>query len=355
MSKATAAITDKFKRTLVRATDTITPADIERAYFKMGFRYFVGGRTPRACYPRGYVRVDSFGCMAYGSHTYMAEDHKEVTYEELCEAAEQVRKIKRKEGSEQKKRKAIRKWDATATKHTTNTCPVQPASKTIVSVKLRDGVVLTDTANYFNWEVDGDCKDVMSYKVIGYKKPKPEPEVAPVSLESMVEGIADSVGKGVAIPYEPDFSDRDAMTMDTQPDTNPKKQFGVASLPLEMWPDLASAYGALALYNGAMKYGKANFAHTPVDASIYIAGARRHLAAWVSGEECDPVDGVPHLGAVLANIAILLCARAAGTLVDDRMLLDGFLKERDTLKGHVTKINEVHAGKNPKHYTRDQA
>jgi hypothetical protein len=133
--------------------------------------------------------------------------------------------------------------------------------------------------------------------------------------------------------------------------TNPKKQFGDKSVPLNLWPALASAYGSLGLYNGKLKYGMSNFNATPVEASIYIAGAMRHLNAWAEGEEFDPADGVPNLGGVLANIAILLEARAAGTLVDDRKLGTGYLKERETLKAIVESLQVLHTGKNPRHYT----
>lgn len=134
-------------------------------------------------------------------------------------------------------------------------------------------------------------------------------------------------------------------------ETNPKRQFGVASIPLHLWSPLASAYGSLGLYNGSLKYGRNNFKATPVEASIYIAAAMRHLNAWAEGEEFDPADGVPNLGGVLANIAILLEARAAGTLVDDRQMGTGYLKEREALKAIMKNVTEIHKDKNPRHYT----
>lgn len=147
------------------------------------------------------------------------------------------------------------------------------------------------------------------------------------------------------------FREMVGSVVQTSAETNPKKQFGLASLPLHLWSDLASAYGALGLYNGACKYGRNNFKATPVEASIYIAAAKRHLAAWSEGEEFDPADGVPNLGGVLANIAILLEARAAGTLVDDRQMGTGYLKERETLKQIMADVTKVHEGKSPRHYT----
>ncbi len=136
----------------------------------------------------------------------------------------------------------------------------------------------------------------------------------------------------------------------TQVDTNPKRQFGLKNIPLNLWSPLASAYGAVALYNGALKYGQGNYKGTPVEASIYIAAAERHLAAWKEGEEFDPKDGQPHLGGVLACIAILLDARGAGTLIDDRIVGGGYLKEREALGKIIESLTEFHAGKDPKHY-----
>jgi hypothetical protein len=41
-------------------------------------------------------------------------------------------------------------------------------------------------------------------------------------------------------------------------------------------------------------------------------------------------------------------------LIDDRLRMAGYLKELDMLKAKVKALNELHAGKNPKHYTLDQ-
>ncbi len=137
----------------------------------------------------------------------------------------------------------------------------------------------------------------------------------------------------------------------TRVETNPKRQFGMKSIPLNLWSPLASAYGAVGLYNGSLKYGQGNYKGTPVEASIYIAAALRHLNAWAEGEEFDPKDKVPNLGGVLANIAILLDARAAGTLIDDRQIRGGYLQEREALEKIVESLQILHAGKSPKHYS----
>lgn len=347
MSKATAAITDKFKKTYVRSL-WLDMEQLQQAYFKLGFSWYDKERNVLNT-PMTYIRVNQNCELSYDNGAQTPEvngysGYREVSMDEVLEAAEEVRKIKRAEGKEQKKRAAKRKWEATAIKHTTGTCPVQPASRTIVACKLRSGAVLTGPANQFDWYIDNMEMDVASYKVVGYKKPKE------VSMEQMVTDIAADMGKAVAVPFNAD--DFFEVERDTAPvDTNPKKQYGLASIPLNLWSPLASAYGALGLYNGSLKYGAGNFCNTPVEASIYIAAAMRHLSAWAAGEEFDPADGVPNLGGVLANIAILLESRAAGKLIDDRVRMSGYLKERDALKAIVPALQKVHEGKTPKHYT----
>lgn len=133
-----------------------------------------------------------------------------------------------------------------------------------------------------------------------------------------------------------DMSDK-KITIDN---INPKQAIGLSKLPLHLWSPLASAYGCLGLMNGK-KYGYGNFKATPVIASIYISATKRHLSAWEEGQELDS-DGVPHLSAILANIAILLESRSVGTLIDDRNIQGGYLKEIDELTKIANRINEIH-------------
>lgn len=97
---------------------------------------------------------------------------------------------------------------------------------------------------------------------------------------------------------------------------------------------------------GMLKYGRTNFRVAGVRATIYIDAALRHLGAWL---ECDPDDGVPHPAAALSCLAILVDARAAGKLNDDRMVAGGYRKLVDALTPHVKRLKD----RNPKHYTID--
>lgn len=137
----------------------------------------------------------------------------------------------------------------------------------------------------------------------------------------------------------------------TMKPTNPKDLIGSSKIPLHLWPTTASAMGSIGLLNGALKYGRTNWRAAGIRASIYIDALKRHADAWFEGEEVDPDDGVPHLAAILACAAILVDAQAAGKLVDDRAVRGGYRDLVTALTPHVQRLKELHAGKDPHHYT----
>ena len=137
----------------------------------------------------------------------------------------------------------------------------------------------------------------------------------------------------------------------TEKPTNPKDIIGSDKLPFDLWPATATAMGCLAFLNGALKYGKSNFRAMGVRASIYVAAAKRHIDAWDEGEENDPDDGVPHLSAALACLAILVEAMAAKNLTDDRKFTIPYRDFINELTPHVKRLKELHKNKNPKHWT----
>ena len=135
--------------------------------------------------------------------------------------------------------------------------------------------------------------------------------------------------------------------------TNPKDIVGSTKVPMGLWPETATALGSIAFLNGALKYGRTNWRVAGVRASIYVDAAKRHIAAWWEGEEVDPDDGVPHLGAALACLAILVDARAAGKLEDDRLVAGGYRQLMTELTPLVAALQEKHKGDRtePRHYT----
>lgn len=149
------------------------------------------------------------------------------------------------------------------------------------------------------------------------------------------------------------FGDDGPVALERTTDTtNPKDALGSAKLPLGLVPASAIAVASLGFLNGRQKYGAWNWRATPVRASVYLDAARRHLAAWENGEELDAADGVPHLGALLACVAIIVDAGVHGTLVDDRgPASPGYAALVAELTPKVAAIQAWHAERKPRHFT----
>ncbi len=139
--------------------------------------------------------------------------------------------------------------------------------------------------------------------------------------------------------------------MSTQKDTNPKDAIAGKKLPLWLLSPIAKAQWALGMYSGMVKYGAWNWRVAGVRASVYLSALHRHLDAYVSGEEYDPTDGTHHLGNIMACAAILLDAKAAGKLTDDRPPSVGIRPTYAELEALVEKLQAQYADKNPRHYT----
>lgn len=133
--------------------------------------------------------------------------------------------------------------------------------------------------------------------------------------------------------------------------TNPKDQIAGTKIPLGLCSPVAHAHWALAQYAGASKYGIANWRIAGVRASVYLHAAMRHLEAWESGEDNDPVDGTHHLGNVMACCAIVLDAAAAGKLTDDRPPSIDIRPTYAELEALMAKLQKQYADKCPRHYT----
>ena len=106
--------------------------------------------------------------------------------------------------------------------------------------------------------------------------------------------------------------------MHTAKDPNPKHAAGLAKPPLHLVPASAQVIESMVFKLGAKKYGPMNWRESPVVRSIYLDAAMRHLLALMDGQDVDEESGLPHEGHVRACMAILLDARAAGKLIDDR-------------------------------------
>jgi hypothetical protein len=134
-------------------------------------------------------------------------------------------------------------------------------------------------------------------------------------------------------------------------ETNPKDAIGSDKLPMHLVSGIVKAYQAIAHFLGNVKYGAWNYRAKGARASVYRAALDRHMDAWWEGEELDPTDGTPHLANALACINILIEAKEAGKLVDDRPPSSNYREVMERLTPMVKKIKEKYKDANPIHYT----
>lgn len=106
--------------------------------------------------------------------------------------------------------------------------------------------------------------------------------------------------------------------MNKYPDNNPKTLAGASRLPLHLVPPSATHHLAMAMADGAKKYGPYNWRTSPISVSTYISAAQRHMSAYWDGEQNASDSGVHHLAHAMACFALLLDAESLGVLVDDR-------------------------------------
>ena len=133
-------------------------------------------------------------------------------------------------------------------------------------------------------------------------------------------------------------------------DTNPKDLIGQTKLPMHLVSGIVKAYQAVAHWLGNVKYGAWNYRAMGARASVYRAALDRHMDAWWEGEENDPVDGTPHLANALACINILIEAKEAGKLDDDRPPKSNYRAVVDRLTPLIPALAEKYKDMNPHHY-----
>ena len=100
--------------------------------------------------------------------------------------------------------------------------------------------------------------------------------------------------------------------------TNPKDRVGIKKPPVHLVPAAGIIEMAMAMKNGALKYGPYNWRSHPVNLTVYIGAAQRHLLQLLDGEDEASDSGCHHAAHVAACMAIILDALATGNLIDDR-------------------------------------
>ena len=134
--------------------------------------------------------------------------------------------------------------------------------------------------------------------------------------------------------------------------TNPKDAIGAKKLPMHLIPPVALAHMAVAMAEGALKYGKYNWAVAGVRSTIYLDAIERHLKKYASGQDADPTTRVHHLGSIMACCAIILDAESRGMLRDDRAPANPAAPELiDAMAEQLAHLRELFAYHDPHHHT----
>ena len=123
-----------------------------------------------------------------------------------------------------------------------------------------------------------------------------------------------------------------ASSADDRERINPKDAIGYTKVPLSCVPAPVLMEVALAMLEGALKYGRHNYRVAPVRAGIYYDAAQRHLTAWWEGEDIDPASGVSHLSKAIATLVVARDAQMHAKMHDDR--------PPQTAPGWIEKLNE---------------
>ena len=101
-------------------------------------------------------------------------------------------------------------------------------------------------------------------------------------------------------------------------DGNPKDALGIKKAPMSTLPTGVAYEAALAMLEGARKYGRHNYRVMGVRGSVYYDAAKRHLDAWWEGEDIDPDSGLHHLAKALGCLFVLRDSMLMENWVDDR-------------------------------------
>jgi hypothetical protein len=136
----------------------------------------------------------------------------------------------------------------------------------------------------------------------------------------------------------------------SEKNTNPKDAIGIRKLAFSVLPWRVLCRVALAMMEGAAKYGRHNYRAAGVRASVYFdAVVARHLTGWWEGEDIDPDSGLHHIDKAIAGLMVMRDSMLEGNFADDRPPPGNV--DMTELNAHAARILDQHAGKSPKHYT----
>jgi hypothetical protein len=109
-----------------------------------------------------------------------------------------------------------------------------------------------------------------------------------------------------------------AIEVKTERGVNPKDAIGATKIPFSIIPMPALMDLALAMQEGAGKYGPFNYRAVPVQMHIYLEAAWGHITSCINGEDIDLDSGLHHVAKCMACCAIILDGLHNGTIIDTR-------------------------------------
>lgn len=100
--------------------------------------------------------------------------------------------------------------------------------------------------------------------------------------------------------------------------SNPKDACGTKKVSMSVVPAEVLLEVAVALFEGARKYGRHNYRDIGVRGSVYYDATLRHLMAWWEGEDIDPDSGLSHITKAITSLFVLRDAMINEKWTDDR-------------------------------------
>ena len=188
--------------------------------------------------------------------------------------------------------------------------------------RVKEASVIEDVSQLEKADkVAGTISDVNLYDYSGKIKmtgePYPWPTFDSKAEEKFLKGEAFScvaVGK-----FDNVDCDRETKESENMKPTNPKDIAGSNKVPMNsMLSGAVMGEVALALFEGALKYGRHNYRQDGVRASVYYDAVGRHLSAWWEGEDVDEESGLSHITKAIAGLHILRDCSIRGMCNDDR-------------------------------------
>lgn len=132
--------------------------------------------------------------------------------------------------------------------------------------------------------------------------------------------------------------------------TNPKDAIGIRKLAFSVLPWRVLCWVALAMLEGACKYGRHNYRASGVRASVYFdAVVARHMTDWWEGVDIDPDSGLHHIVKAIAGLMVMYDSILHGNFVDDRPPKGNV--HMAELNARASEIMDMHKDKNPHHFT----